>query len=149
MVKHCNFCNSDRDESDFHWRNKSRGIRISKCRFCSSEYSKNHYRKNKKMYLRKAQKHNSAKADALTKFLLEYLKTHPCLDCGETDLVVLQFDHVKGEKKFNITSRTGHRNFEEVLKEIKKCEVRCANCHLKKTAERGNWRRHRFLALFV
>lgn len=72
---------------------------------------------------------------------LEYLKNHPCIDCGESDPIVLEFDHL-GDKKYNIgTAVSGsHRSWELILQEIQKCEVRCANCHRKKTAERaGNW----------
>jgi hypothetical protein len=71
---------------------------------------------------------------------IKYLETHPCIDCGEDDPIVLEFDHVRGEKKFNIADVTrnavGRRTLE---KEIEKCEVRCANCHRRKTKrEREN-----------
>jgi hypothetical protein len=29
----------------------------------------------------------------------------------------------------------------KIKEEIEKCEVRCANCHRKVTAQRGNWYR--------
>jgi len=59
---------------------------------------------------------------------------HPCVDCGECDPIVLQFDHTRG-KKFNIgdAGRKG-LSLPVVLREISKCEVRCANCHQRKTA---------------
>jgi hypothetical protein len=71
------------------------------------------------------------------------LLTHPCVDCGESDPVVLEFDHVIGEKKHNIAYlvRSG-RNWRSITKEIQKCEVRCANCHRRATARRdGNWKK--------
>src|SRR5205085_1641134 len=74
----------------------------------------------------------------------EFLLGHPCVDCGETDAVVLEFDHVSGEKRYNIADliRSG-RSWEYIRNEIEKCEVRCANCHRRVTAKRnGTWKRH-------
>jgi hypothetical protein len=69
-----------------------------------------------------------------------YLSKHPCIDCGETDLRVLEFDHLRGNKSANI-ARLLHNavSWATIEKEIAKCEVRCANCHRIKTNERGNW----------
>jgi hypothetical protein len=60
------------------------------------------------------------------------LAEHPCVDCGETDPVVLEFDHVRGKKKFNISGNAYAKSDQELEKEIAKCEVRCRNCHVKR-----------------
>jgi hypothetical protein len=39
-------------------------------------------------------------------FLLDYLRTVPCIDCGETDPVVLDFDHV-GPKRAGVVQLAG------------------------------------------
>ena len=70
-----------------------------------------------------------------TRYLIEFFKTHPCLDCGEADPVVLEFDHL-GDKAFNISSGLHARSWEAVLAEMKKCEIVCANCHRRRTARR-------------
>ena len=75
-----------------------------------------------------------------TLWILDYFKTHPCVDCGTTDAVLLEFDHVRGKKSFNIGQMTGRAgaSLAKIQEEVKKCDVRCANCHTKKTAkERG------------
>jgi L-lysine 2,3-aminomutase len=72
--------------------------------------------------------------------VLDYLREHPCLDCGETDPVVLEFDHVRGIKKSAVADLI-RRNYSwsVVAEEIEKCEVRCANCHRLKTARDHNY----------
>lgn len=73
--------------------------------------------------------------------ILETLSKSPCVDCGETDPVVLDFDHIRGKKSANVCEmvRRGH-SVDSIRSEIDKCEVRCANCHRRATAARaGNW----------
>lgn len=72
----------------------------------------------------------------------EYLLLHPCVKCGESDPVVLEFDHLSD--KFKEVSRmlSGHYGWEKVLLEISKCQVLCANCHRRKTyMEKKSWGR--------
>ena len=64
---------------------------------------------------------------------VRYLSEHPCVDCGEVDSVVLDFDHVRGKKFKNIAEMANSYPWLSVLKEIEKCVVRCANCHRRKT----------------
>ena len=69
----------------------------------------------------------------------EYLQSHPCVDCGNTDIRVLEFDHVRGVKIGSI-AHSVHRVWpvERLLLEIEKCEIRCCNCHRIATIERRN-----------
>ena len=80
---------------------------------------------------------------------MTYLAEHACVDCGETDVVVLEFDHLPGTgKRFDIATAVGAstRAWSTVLAEITKCEVVCANCHRRRTARRGDSRRYRLSA---
>lgn len=71
--------------------------------------------------------------NAYRSFIDGYKSEHPCVDCGESDPVVLDFDHVLGKKKFNIGSAASGKTIAEIVAEIEKCEVRCANCHRRAT----------------
>ena len=56
-----------------------------------------------------------------------------CVDCGETDLVVLDFHH-KGDKLGNVTQlRLG--NIRKYMAEVKKCELLCRKCHQRRTTD--------------
>lgn len=67
--------------------------------------------------------------------VLEYFLSHPCIDCGEGDPLVLEFDHVRGVKKGDVCTLLAHNTgWARLEEEIGKCEVRCANCHRRKTA---------------
>ncbi len=73
----------------------------------------------------------------------EYLAVHPCVDCGENDPVVLEFDHVTGEKLSEVSSLAQTASsLDRIKREIAKCEVRCANCHRRKTAARRTEAKH-------
>ena len=88
------------------------------------------YKKREDLY--KAQKRHRVK---VRKLLLEFLSSKTCIDCGENDPIVLEFDHRNPNKKFKQISDmlSGHYSWQSVLKEIRKCKVRCANCHRRKT----------------
>lgn len=63
-------------------------------------------------------------------FIKDYLLKNPCVDCGEANPVVLEFDHVRGRKFKDIHTMIRNRyNIKAITKEIEKCEVRCSNCH--------------------
>jgi hypothetical protein len=70
-----------------------------------------------------------------------YLAEHPCVDCGEGDRRVLDFDHLRDKSAcVGALAGWGARS-ERILGEIAKCEVRCANCHRRVTARRAGWSR--------
>jgi 5-methylcytosine-specific restriction endonuclease McrA len=95
-----------------------------------------HYDKNKAAYKMAAKRHDKIKAEQIRSYVAGYLSRHPCLDCGEPDPIVLEFDHrVRNSKVFNIGDAI-QKGFAltKVVAEIEKCDVRCANCHRRKTA---------------
>lgn len=88
----------------------------------------------------KARKRNDVIKERSHAYLGPYLLSHPCIDCGEKDILVLEFDHKdrkmkEGEIRHIIQSGA---TLEKVMEEVQKCEVRCSNCHRRKTEKENN-----------
>lgn len=78
--------------------------------------------------------------------VFEYLSRNNCVNCGESDPVVLEFDHrERNEKVESISNLIRNSSWERIKSEIEKCDVLCANCHRRKTAEEFKYRRHIFV----
>lgn len=76
-------------------------------------------------------------------FIAHYLESAPCVDCGEADVVVLDFDHV-GVKRYGVVELAYREaSIASLKREIGECEVRCANCHRRRTIiQQGHFRHH-------
>ena len=99
---------------------------------------KNHYNKNKDYYLKKTRKRNGVLRVEIFVYIRQYLSKNPCIDCGESDIVVLEFDHKGGDFiKIDAVSKLirSRVSIDRIKEEISKCDVRCANCHRRKTAQ--------------
>jgi hypothetical protein len=141
-MKICTACQVEKSVDDFGWRNRVKEIQLARCKNCVANYQRNHYQLNKKAYITKAAKWNKANAEENYVHLIEYFTTHPCIDCNESDIEVLEFDHKKcALKEFTISKRLKTSPWVTLVKEIEKCDVRCANCHRKRTNRQfGSWR---------
>lgn len=53
-----------------------------------------------------------------------------CYLCGEAHVSCLEFHHI-GDKELEISKMLSKYTEEEILEEIKKCEIVCCNCHRK------------------
>lgn len=105
-----------------------------KCRKCKGLYDKANYAANVDTYIDRGKAWRQARAKENHDLVEQYYSTHPCVDCGESDVDMLQFDHVQGDKIDNISSMvTSGRSWDLIEAEIEKCEVRCANHHQKIT----------------
>jgi len=54
-----------------------------------------------------------------------------CKNCGHEDTDVLTFHHKNPKTKKFALCNHWHKAWSTILKEIKKCELLCANCHIK------------------
>jgi hypothetical protein len=105
------------------------------------KYVQTHYRTRTAYYVAKARNRRQRYREDTYRRIFEYLRNHPCVDCGESDPVVLEFDHVDRERKESAISEMirDQRPWEVISVEIEKCEVRCANCHRRRTAKQQGW----------
>ncbi len=118
--KLCRKCYRIRLRSDF-WKSTKDGVQ-GYCKECLGAENRSNRNENRRV-------------------VMEYLYSHPCVDCGEEDPVVLDFDHIEGKGKICEVGRmlSSGYSLKAIMEEIAKCEVRCANCHRRKTARSRGW----------
>lgn len=135
-MKTCPRCKTKKSLDEFSWH-KSKGYQAF-CKPCNREYKREWYQANK-IHVRTETKNRKERNIS---FVLDFLEDHPCVDCGETDIVVLEFDHL--ENKYGTVTGLAKLgiSLENLIKEIEKCEVVCANCHKRRTNKRCNSRRY-------
>jgi hypothetical protein len=105
-----------------------------------SKFNKASYAKKTEKEKRKIYENRSKRREIARQYVWDYLSSHPCVDCGETDPRLLEFDHVRGKKKAPISElASGRYSIETIKKEIAKCEIRCTSCHRKKTYKERGW----------
>ena len=115
----------------------------TECRECSNNRSRNYYERNKEKQKKQIYEAKLKRIEKNRRFIFDYLTEHNCVDCTESDPRVLEFDHQR-DKENNI-SKLLHDGASQskIQEEIDKCEVRCANCHRRKTAIDFGWYTHR------
>ena len=138
-MKVCGTCKIGQPEGNFA-RNSSKPDGLQGvCRQCKKVYNKHHY-------LATRHRFNPARTERRVRVvaenrerLAEYLQSHPCVDCGEGDIIVLEFDHLR-DKSWNIADMvSAGRNWDMILEEINKCDVVCSNDHRRRTSVTFGW----------
>ena len=112
-----------------------------RCLDCRRAAVRSHYVANRAYYIQKARRRRLRVVMETRTWLTESLKTHPCVDCGNSDIRVLEFDHCeRGTKVLAVAvlARGGY-SLNRVKAEIEKCVVRCANCHRIRTHQQRGW----------
>ncbi len=134
--KVCRDCGEEKHITEFPSKSRKDGVYYyPNCKSCRNKQIQKHYLDNSSSYKKRAYHWNKKQLEKHQNLIFNYLSKHPCVDCGETDPVVLEFDHVRGKKKYTISKMAGRYSNDSVLNELKKCDVRCANCHRRKTAK--------------
>lgn len=139
-TKKCSHCKTLKAIQSFPINRRLSDGHAHRCKECQKIFAKLHYQKYKHKYAANQKKQRLEKR----LFIYNYKKTHPCVDCGEGDPVVLDFDHRNPEdKNGNIAIMASNRtSIIRLKREISLCDVRCANCHRRRTAKQFNWYRN-------
>jgi hypothetical protein len=138
-VKRCCTCKQVKPLEEFNKRTAATDGRQPSCRECNKAY---HYAHLERHLAQIKRRHRRIRAENRER-MIEYLRSHPCVDCGESDILVLEFDHLR-DKAWNVGAMISHNcEWARILEEIAKCEVVCASCHRRRTARRANTYRFR------
>lgn len=136
-VKKCSKCKNEKPFDDFGVHNgRSDGLQV-RCKECRRTYQNDWYSRNPKLHQKRVAKARNASRKRFQIFIWKYLESHPCVMCGESNILLLDFDHLE-EKDRNI-SAMGGLSIESIMKEIDKCQILCVSCHRKKTAKDFKW----------
>lgn len=136
-MKICSECKLEKELQYFSKKNDTSDGYQNICKECKSIYLKEHYKENKQYYKNKSSISNKKSRVRNLQYIIDFLKINPCIDCGETDPILLDFDHVCN-KKYNVSAMQTMK-LEKVKEEISKCEIRCVSCHRRKTAIQLEW----------
>lgn len=114
----------------------------SHCRACKRLFQAAWYAKNKARHAANVNRKRKERAVANQARLIEYLSGHPCVECGEIDPLLLECDHVRGEKRDEVAQMIcSGLGWQTILAELEKCEVRCVRCHRRRTAHQFRYAR--------
>jgi hypothetical protein len=129
----CGRCDSWQPPEHFGFRDRAQTKRQQWCLTCLVAYKRDRYQRNRSAHKEHVRVSTRALNVANKTRLRAFKAEHPCVDCGESDPVVLEFDHLR-DKRWNISHMaTGNFPWITIESELVKCEVRCANCHRRKT----------------
>lgn len=130
LKKCCTICKDEKFISEFRKHSANKDGIYSQCKSCDYSRIKNHKIKLK---------------EKICNFLLQHFEENPCRMCGETNPILLEFDHLR-DKSVNVSKAILDMwSIERLQDEIDKCQVLCANCHRMKTAKDQNWHLYRML----
>jgi hypothetical protein len=142
-IRVCRVCGKTKPLAEFPYRSIERQTKQWICLSCQREYTNDWYSRNSKRQIANAKIRNRHATAELRDRVREFLLEHPCVDCGESDPNVLDFDHLR-DKRANMSTLVRYGlSWKAVEAEIAKCQVRCANCHRRRTATIGGFYRVR------
>lgn len=136
-MKKCTLCKKESPYSEFNKRARSKDGLQNVCRTCNQNRSRKYYADNVNKHRQTIKVRQASQKLKLRNIILK-IKQAPCTDCKVNyPYYVMDFDHVRGTKKYDISSMASRGGkIEHLLDEISKCELVCSNCHRIRTWNR-------------
>src|SRR5437870_3159552 len=103
-TKRCPRCWIAKSWDEFASRGAGDARPSSYCRSCQRDYCKHHYAKNKDLHNKRRRRHQREYLIRNRQLMYAYLEHHPCVDCGNSNPIVLEFDHVRDQKTYDIST---------------------------------------------
>lgn len=139
-MKHCKVCARVLPLSEFPIRSYQTLKPCAYCKPCQRQYSRTHYAQHAHQHNHRRYANQKRYRRRNRQRLWEYLRGKSCVDCGNRDPIVLEFDHVRGDKIANLSEMVSNGfPWRHVAAELEKCDIRCANCHRRRTAYQLKW----------
>lgn len=137
----CNKCGKGQPLNNFsiEWANNKKWRR-PQCKNCRNTQQRAQYRRSETQRAKRKERARKIEIHHWNR-RFTYLNGKQCIDCGNSNPLVLEFDHKDPKQKINNIGSMRNQSDETVKAEMDKCEIRCVNCHRKKTAaQRGYYR---------
>lgn len=85
----------------------------------------------------KTKQRSQKRREEIRDIIREFKQEKPCVDCGIVyPYYVMDFDHIGDNKIEDVSKMAKWFPLEEIIAEIKKCEIVCSNCHRERTHSR-------------
>lgn len=137
--KTCTTCKRPQPRTEFNNSTRAKDGLQPRCRSCDRAW----YVRNAEEHKRNVRRRNDRVRGEWKERMASYLAVHPCVDCHEPDVRVLEFDHLDPRTKAGTVGRfvASSLPWHRIQAEIDKCVVRCSNCHRIRTmTDCGSWR---------
>lgn len=144
ITRKCDHCKETKNIEEFNWQYKALGIRHDTCRECMKWFVRRYFQGDAHdEHLKNVNERKKVAREVARQYMWDYLLTHPCISCGESDPRILEFHHRDAaQKDKDVAKMVGEGlSVGRLQREMDKCDVLCSNCHRKVTMkERGHWR---------
>lgn len=137
-MKRCPKCRVTKPLEDFHRASRRGDGRQPYCKECRAEIDHALYERRVGRLVKRGPRPRRTQGENQGAWLSSLKEGRPCTDCGRVyPPEAMQWDHLPGLPKLGDISSLRGAPREEVLAEIAKCELVCANCHAARTYRRS------------